>query len=399
MSLSILLSRVAPLVGAVAVMAAPVEAPGHARPLLAVSVAMVLAWLFETLHPAIVGFIGAFLFCATAGLEFEEAFAGFGTTAPWFLYGVLMVYGAAESGGLLRWLGRATPSALVARPLPAVAMLIALGLALTPAVESSLARASVLVVLAGAWGHRLPAQRAVLSLVAVMSGVAVGNALAAGLVPGLVTSVGLLAGAAALLRRTDAADAAPAPAPAAAEAVDWRIGLLLLAVVGLWLTSSLHGLAPAWVGLAAGLVCALPGIARASGAHAKPTADPLALILAGTAISMPVVLHESGAADLLASLLPRFHEAMVPALHTYWVSVIYRAFSPDMAGVALAPPAPVALGGGAALAWTLAGSTLFSLHQAPALALALSVGGVRGRQVLVLGGVMLLVGSAAVLVW
>ena len=109
MSLPILISRLAPLVGAVAVMAAPVEATGHARPLLAVAVAMVLAWLFETLHPAIVGFIGVFLFCATAGLEFDEAFAGFGTTAPWFLYGVLMVHAAAESGGVLRWLGRATP--------------------------------------------------------------------------------------------------------------------------------------------------------------------------------------------------------------------------------------------------------------------------------------------------
>lgn len=397
MQVALLIRRLLPVVGALAVMAAPVEATGHAKPALAVSVAMVLAWLFESLHPSIVGFIGAFLFCAAAGLEFEEAFAGFGTPAPWLLYGVLMLHTSAAAGGLVRWIGTVTPQAIAGRPLPAAIVLVLLGQALPAVLPSSLARAALLVLLAAGWGHRQPRFRSLLVLVAALSGVAVGEAAVAGALPGALVAAAVLAGA-ALLGRGEG-DAADAVAATDGTAPDWRIAAVVAAATALWLTSPLHGIAPAWVGLAAGLLCAVPGLARAAGPHAKSTADPLALILAGTAISIPAVLHETGGAEMLAGLLPSFHDSGASALHTYAVSVLYRLFSPDLASVALAPPAAVTVTGSGALAWTLAGSTLVSLHQAPALALAYSVGGVRRAQVLVMGGCILVTGLLAVLVW
>jgi di/tricarboxylate transporter len=39
-----------------------------------------------------------------------------------------------------------------------------------------------------------------------------------------------------------------------------RLGLLLLTTLGLWLTDSLHGISPAWVGLVAACLCLLPRV-------------------------------------------------------------------------------------------------------------------------------------------
>ena len=55
-----------PVAGALAVMVAPIAAEGHARASLAIAVAMALFWITDVLHPAIVGFIGCFLFAAVA---------------------------------------------------------------------------------------------------------------------------------------------------------------------------------------------------------------------------------------------------------------------------------------------------------------------------------------------
>lgn len=48
------------------------------------------------------------------------------------------------------------------------------------------------------------------------------------------------------------------PAPWTRDQV--KIGLLLAVTLGLWTTDSLHGIASAWVGLAAALLCLMPGV-------------------------------------------------------------------------------------------------------------------------------------------
>ena len=51
-----------------------------------------------------------------------------------------------------------------------------------------------------------------------------------------------------------------APPPPPLSPAEWRVGLLLLITLGLWITDSVHGVAPAWVGLAAACLCLLPRI-------------------------------------------------------------------------------------------------------------------------------------------
>lgn len=63
--------------------------------------------------------------------------------------------------------------------------------------------------------------------------------------------------------RLSPAAAAPEPdtAPGPMTAAERRLALILALTLGLWLTEGLHGLAPAWIGLAAAVACLLPGVA------------------------------------------------------------------------------------------------------------------------------------------
>src|SRR5262245_17049083 len=108
-----------PLGGAAIVLLVPMEIESHGRRALAIAVAMVLAWVVECVHPALVGFIGAFAFRAAAGVEFETAFAGFSATTPWFLYGALMMLKAAEESGVVNRFGGITPKAFTGPIWPA----------------------------------------------------------------------------------------------------------------------------------------------------------------------------------------------------------------------------------------------------------------------------------------
>src|SRR6201999_1482177 len=58
---------------------------------------------------------------------------------------------------------------------------------------------------------------------------------------------------------------APLGAAAPLNATELRLGILLLATLALWTTDSWHGIAPAWIGLAAACVCLLPRIGFLSG--------------------------------------------------------------------------------------------------------------------------------------
>ena len=170
----------------------------------------------------------------------------------------------------------------------------------------------------------------------------------------------------------------------------------MIAATALWLSTPVHGWSPALIGLACGLICLLPGIA-AAGEH-TPNADHLAVIFVGTAMTIPAVLIETGAVEVLTRVWLELNQAAaVPGpLVGYWTSTFYRFFSPDGARPAL-PMLSDALGSTAI--WSYAGSTLFSLHQSPALILAMAAGGVRPRSVLTMGLAVMIVGSLVVMVF
>lgn len=49
------------------------------------------------------------------------------------------------------------------------------------------------------------------------------------------------------------------------SASEWRLAALLLVTLGLWMTDQVHGISPAWIGLAAACVCLLPRIGFLTG--------------------------------------------------------------------------------------------------------------------------------------
>lgn len=400
-----------PVVGAAAVLLAPIEMDGHARSALAIAVAMVLCWVADVLHPAIVGFVGCFLFRATGDVEFGTAFGGFGTTTPWFLYGTLLLFSAADRSGLIGWLGAHTPRPLLRSPLTAGLALIALSYLLALVVPSSLARATLVSMLAVAWGrqslNRGAAATGGLVLTATYSAAMFGHADMPG-GPGAImgwdvaAAVALLVGLVWLSTPSSAAASATvAPDGLAPVALDLRVAAPVAIAAGLWATTPFHGIPPALVGLGAGLVCCLPGFATQTGQGAN-NPDPLAIILAGAAISIPMVLIETKAVDALTHLWVMGNQwagVLPDSLVAYWTTTAYRLFSPDGAqpGLpALTGPAGVQ---GSAATWAYAGSTMLALHQSPALIFGLSVAGFRAWQVLVAGLAVLAAGSVVVLLF
>ena len=404
-----MLRAAVPAAGAVAVLLAPVEMEGHARSALAIAVAMLLAWLVEFLHPGMVGFIGSFLFVATGDVEFETAFAGFATTTPWFFYGALLLFSAARRGGVTDGLRRSSPPLLTRSTIAASVALLALAYLLAFVVESSLAKATMLAMLAAAWSSS-----AVPYLMAGYGAVAFGHGEMPGgpfAIAGWDAALGIaLIAATLLLSRSRAADEAPAKQDEIPPRVEWKVAVVITVAVGLWLTAPLHRATPELVGLAAGLVCWLPGITRTDAR--RSTADPLALIFVGTALSIPAVLVETTAAEVLMRLWLTANASAAMLPHTlvgYWSTAVYRLFSPDGARTALPVldgiTTPLGLAAvasakaGTTSVWAYAGSTLLSLHQSPALALAMSVGGCTARHVLITGLLVLVAGSLIVMLF
>jgi hypothetical protein len=356
---------------------------------VAIASGMIACWMLGVLHPALVGFIGCFLFRAIGGVEFEDAFAGFGTELPWFFYGVLLVSLAADRSGVIGAVRAASPRALRESTVAAAVLLVALAYALAFVVPSSLARATMLMIVAGAWGPS-----AWLALTAGYGGAAFGHPEMPGGAQAIVgwdlaVMVAIVAAVAiAGSRAAGLPSAAPAPAGHSRA-----MAIPVVAAVALWLTTPLHGLSPALVGLGCGLVCLLPGIAP-RGKHILEV-NHLAVVFAGAAITIPLVLEDTKAAELLVHTWTRLTTSAAPVTG-YWAAVVYRLFSPDGARPAL-PSLAAALGSSAI--WSSAGSTFLSLHQSPALILANAVGGCGQKQVLTAGVLVVIVGSLVVLLY
>lgn len=347
---------------------------------IAVAVSMALAWLLESLHPAIVGFIGAFLFRATEAAEFETAFGGFATALPWLLFGALLMVSAAGRGGLPGAISKVLPGTVMRSMVGGVVVVIAAGVALTWLIPQPLARAMLLVILVSAMAPADSSRRAILGAVAAMASVLfdvhVGGA------GGMI----LMAGSAAALATGAVVMARSLPPPERPDesptSIDGAVGLIVIVAAGLWMTTAYHRFQPELVGLTGGLVCAVVAMVRG---WKDVTADPLAMILAGAALSIAVVLQETAAIEPLVASAHRVTAllGLPPSLTEYWAWTSLRLVMVD---------AGVAAGGATPAAWTLpasaAATTLLALHQAPSFALAMGACRTRAGQVLILGAVV-----------
>jgi hypothetical protein len=372
---------------------------------LAIATWMVVAFLLDALNPMLVAFAGCFLFWASTAVGFDDAFAGFGTDVPWFLYGALILVSAARTTGVTRKLAAVLPAGSFAA---AASVLVVLGLAAGVVIPSAAARAVILVLVALGLATKLDGAASIssrLPLVAVASYAAAvlgadGASTPAPPLAWRVLTVLVVAGVAAWYVRPAESPVRDEPRMADGSG---RVGLLLALTALAWATTSLHGVSPALVGLLAGLLAVFPGFRPAG---VEPQSDSLAVVVAGAAVTVPMVLVETKAAAVIAGALQGWVAATASWLPT--AAVVYAGY---VVAALFGPPATIAGGADATLAastglsagallWlaTCASTAKLALYQSPALIIGASVGGFTTRDVLKFGVVLAIVGAIAALV-
>ncbi|MHA7847754.1 SLC13 family permease [Serratia sp. D1N4] len=93
------------------------------------------------------------------------------------------------------------------------------------------------------------------------------------------------------------------PEQTALSAAEWRLILLLLATVLLWLTDRWHGIAPAWIGLAAACFCLLPRIGFLTGEQFAAGANIRTCIYVAGILGLTALVSHSGLGDWLGNAL------------------------------------------------------------------------------------------------
>lgn len=89
------------------------------------------------------------------------------------------------------------------------------------------------------------------------------------------------------------------------SAAERRLAVILIATLGLWLTEGVHGLAPAWVGLAAAVVCLLPGVA-VIGPEAFNDVNHRTVLYVAALLGVVAVISETGLATSLSKAVLSF---------------------------------------------------------------------------------------------
>ncbi|PYS02582.1 MAG: hypothetical protein DMG12_13680 [Acidobacteria bacterium] len=97
-------SVLGPLVG-LALWFIPMQVEPVAHHTLAIVAFMIVYWITEPIDHGVTAMIGCFLFWALHIADFETAFAGFADSAPWFLFGAMLMGEAAAQSGLAKRIG------------------------------------------------------------------------------------------------------------------------------------------------------------------------------------------------------------------------------------------------------------------------------------------------------
>ncbi len=91
------------------------------------------------------------------------------------------------------------------------------------------------------------------------------------------------------------------PSPLSADEI--RLGVLLIATLAMWMTDSLHGIAPAWIGLAAACICLLPRVGfLTSEEFAAGTNFRTCIYIAGI-LGLAAVVSQSGLGAIIGGAI------------------------------------------------------------------------------------------------
>jgi len=102
MTRSPLISTTLCTAAALGVFLIPMDMSPQAYKALAITVWMVLLWIFSPIDHSITSLAGCFLYWASGAVSFETAFSGFSQDTPWFLFGAIILGTMAAQSGLAR---------------------------------------------------------------------------------------------------------------------------------------------------------------------------------------------------------------------------------------------------------------------------------------------------------
>lgn len=183
------------------------------------------------------------------------------------------------------------------------------------------------------------------------------------------------------------AGAAALPALPPASGAERRLAVILVGTLALWMTDGLHGIAPAWIGLSAAVICLMPriGVLRAD-AFAQVslrTCFYIAALLGLVALVVETGLGERLGHALLAiaplapgataqnfAVLTGISAILTLAVTANGAPALYTALAAEMAGASGFAPIDVVMAQVAGYA------TLFFPYQAPPIVVARELGGV-----------------------
>jgi di/tricarboxylate transporter len=86
-------------------------------------------------------------------------------------------------------------------------------------------------------------------------------------------------------------------------AAEWQLSVILLVTLGLWMTDSLHGIQPAWVGLAAACICLFPRIGFLTGEEFAVGVNVRTCIYLAGILGLAAVVAWSGLGDAIGNAI------------------------------------------------------------------------------------------------
>ena len=421
----------------------PMDVSAAAYKALAITVWMVLLWIFAPVDPAVTGLAGCVLFWATGAVSFERAFSGFSQDTPWFLFGAIIFGVMAVQTGFARRLAYSVMAVVGVSYGRILLGIIIVDFLMTFIVPSGAARVVILASIS-------------LGIVEAF-GVAPKSNISRGLFvtftyTATIFDKMIIAGATSLVARGLIEQTGGVPVyysqwflaylpcdiitiAACWAAVMWlyppekkqlaegrsyinmqlaklgpftgrekRAAILMAATVALWFTDFIHHIPPSMIGLGAGLAACLPKIGVLDSRDFRRV-DPLPVIYTAAVLSMAVVLIETKAIDVLNAVFfsrvqPLLQSLNYSAVFLYWLGFLYHFFLPEPSMMSTSMPllmqfakannlSPLAIG----MIWTFAAGGKIFVYESPVLVIGYSYGHFEAKDLLKVGLILTLVES------
>ncbi len=302
---------------------------------LVLALAAIAFWATALLPEDLTGlaFFAAAMILAVAPAD--VVFAGFASAAVWLVFGGLVIGAAVGDTGLDRVIAARFRPFFKGSYARCVALTVALAVALAFLVPSTMTRVVLLVPVVTALARELGYETGSRGFTGLaLAAIFASYYPAVTILPAAVPTVALVGAAEAVHgeRLTYAAFLAthgpvlglvkavlivvvlvrlfpaPRPSPAAPTHVDddrRRPRLTALMVVGLalWATDAVHGISPAWIALALGLLCVLPGVGVLAPADLQRKVNLRPVFYVAAILGVGAVIADTGAgADAVRAL-------------------------------------------------------------------------------------------------